>query len=1376
MRRLVRLLFLPMMALALVTGHLQAQDAGKYKNFPVPFGPTNVGRDFWFSFPANWDVPTATQYYIRLYITSGVETRVRIYVGGAFMKQITTKPYDVVTYDFTPVQAQVFTRRDVDPVPPDQVYKNKAIHVEADDPIVVYGMNRTSYTSDGVLVLPTNGLGRQYVVASYAAVADGSIQELPSQYMIVAPYDGTTISIKQTSRTESHPEGDAFTINMDRGDVWSSMTRGYNGDQTGVTIYASKPVYVVGGQNCTYIPNLITYCCCDHLCETMLPVEAWGNFYHAVPFIGRRNGDFYRVFAAEDNTTIYVNGAQHAILSSRGGLEGIGWLEYRAVGRDLIEFAADKPIYVAQYNTSQAYDGVPSDPFYLVMTPVEQYQTGVTFSTPAADFPLNYINLVCDSSAWYQMEIAQGGTENWTKLRSYSGSTNPIKFYPSKINGLKWMGTTILVQPGTYRIRSPRPFAGYLYGFSAYDSYGYPLSVAVGNRQTPDTVAPEIVKTQNCNGTVTATTTDLPEDGTIRSNLSTIELDRAHSVNYMLTVDRVPPLEPGISVSQKYTLSVIDPTQDAIGIYTISDAAGNETTDTVTYTTFNVQIRPTPLDFGTLIRGDITTQTVRITNKANRSIDIREVRLQNGGVGFKILSPTGGFILNPGDSIDAAIEFTATIGGTFKDSIGVRDTCGLRYLSEVRAHVVSPVIEVTDKDFGAIVVGASVDGQIEIRNKSTDGGRLTIYGGTGPFGTPVIFTTPDGLPQPTPFDIAAGDARPLRVSFGPLAVTSYIDSIVFNHNAPPNPENDSVGILRGRGIQASLIATSYDWGRRRIFTGPHPSSVYLKNFGTAPVRVTGLAGGGPTGDVGDFTYDFTNVIGRTLGPGDSVAVPVTFTPSTTGPRSSQVEYSIEPPQSEPVISKLDGIGIQPALTTEDHDFGTMNVNERDELRDVYFWIPTTAWPDSVTITGFAFVSDQGPGGIADYTRLPLDQPITLIPGRVDTVKFTGTFRARAAGTRTATLTALTTDPLDQSVSKTVSNWTGQGVSLSADISGRPDSAMGLCLNTTQDLVVTVTNGGQAPLTVNSLALKGTGEFQLIGPGTPFALGAGQSQGITVRFAPTRNGVQFDTVVVDNTTATAPVLEIPIVGSARGGAIRGHIVLTGTTEDGRGRMGEEVTARIVIDDLPPGLNLSDYTFFFNYDDDLLRPLTDKIALKSGVNPTGGVATIDAAQTIPGLLVVNVDNSDTLTGPGDLVEVPFYVLFDDLPSRVIKGGVSLSNGQCLTVDIIDDTISIEPICGLHLRLIELTSQDYTLDQNKPNPFNPITVIRYSLGLDGPTKMVLYNEQGKVVQTLVDEYQQPGVYELTVDVTALPSGLYYYTLVSGDWTETRSMTVVK
>ena len=90
--------------------------------------------------------------------------------------------------------------------------------------------------------------------------------------------------------------------------------------------------------------------------------------------------------------------------------------------------------------------------------------------------------------------------------------------------------------------------------------------------------------------------------------------------------------------------------------------------------------------------------------------------------------------------------------------------------------------------------------------------------------------------------------------------------------------------------------------------------------------------------------------------------------------------------------------------------------------------------------------------------------------------------------------------------------------------------------------------------------------------------------------------------------------------------------------------------------------------------------------------------------------------------------------------------------------------------------MTSDKYALNQNAPNPFNPTTKIGYSLGLDGPTRIELFDAAGTLVQVLMDEHQQPGQYEVTLDVNNLSSGMYYYRITSGDWSETKQMIVKK
>jgi hypothetical protein len=85
-------------------------------------------------------------------------------------------------------------------------------------------------------------------------------------------------------------------------------------------------------------------------------------------------------------------------------------------------------------------------------------------------------------------------------------------------------------------------------------------------------------------------------------------------------------------------------------------------------------------------------------------------------------------------------------------------------------------------------------------------------------------------------------------------------------------------------------------------------------------------------------------------------------------------------------------------------------------------------------------------------------------------------------------------------------------------------------------------------------------------------------------------------------------------------------------------------------------------------------------------------------------------------------------------------------------------------------------YALDQNTPNPFNPETEIRFTLGLDGWTVLRVYDMSGGEVARLVEDYLLPGEYTARFDARALPSGMYLYRLESGEWEQSRWMVVVR
>jgi hypothetical protein len=85
-------------------------------------------------------------------------------------------------------------------------------------------------------------------------------------------------------------------------------------------------------------------------------------------------------------------------------------------------------------------------------------------------------------------------------------------------------------------------------------------------------------------------------------------------------------------------------------------------------------------------------------------------------------------------------------------------------------------------------------------------------------------------------------------------------------------------------------------------------------------------------------------------------------------------------------------------------------------------------------------------------------------------------------------------------------------------------------------------------------------------------------------------------------------------------------------------------------------------------------------------------------------------------------------------------------------------------------------YSLSQNYPNPFNPVTNIHYEIPKNGFVKLVVFDILGREIQTLVNEKQNAGTYEVTFDGSNLSSGIYFYTLSVGDFKETKKFVLLK
>ena len=115
-----------------------------------------------------------------------------------------------------------------------------------------------------------------------------------------------------------------------------------------------------------------------------------------------------------------------------------------------------------------------------------------------------------------------------------------------------------------------------------------------------------------------------------------------------------------------------------------------------------------------------------------------------------------------------------------------------------------------------------------------------------------------------------------------------------------------------------------------------------------------------------------------------------------------------------------------------------------------------------------------------------------------------------------------------------------------------------------------------------------------------------------------------------------------------------------------------------------------------------------------------------------------------------------------------GYAISSGGLL-IKLVESPVGIDPDN-------QTIPVEYKLNQNYPNPFNPSTTIKYSLPKASQVTLKIYDALGNEVRSIVDKYEQAGNYVERFDGSELASGVYFYKLNAGDYTETKKMSLVK
>jgi hypothetical protein len=154
----------------------------------------------------------------------------------------------------------------------------------------------------------------------------------------------------------------------------------------------------------------------------------------------------------------------------------------------------------------------------------------------------------------------------------------------------------------------------------------------------------------------------------------------------------------------------------------------------------------------------------------------------------------------------------------------------------------------------------------------------------------------------------------------------------------------------------------------------------------------------------------------------------------------------------------------------------------------------------------------------------------------------------------------------------------------------------------------------------------------------------------------------------------------------------------------------------------------------------------------------------AGTLDDGIYISKDNGTTWSQAGWSGEEIVSLAVND--SNIIASLVGTKGTWCRT---------LSEIAGVSNE-VNILPQIYTLFQNHPNPFNPNTVISYSLPSASDVKLIVFNSLGQTVRVLEIGYKNTGTYMVTFDATELPSGIYFYRMEAGQFSQVKKMMLIK
>lgn len=201
------------------------------------------------------------------------------------------------------------------------------------------------------------------------------------------------------------------------------------------------------------------------------------------------------------------------------------------------------------------------------------------------------------------------------------------------------------------------------------------------------------------------------------------------------------------------------------------------------------------------------------------------------------------------------------------------------------------------------------------------------------------------------------------------------------------------------------------------------------------------------------------------------------------------------------------------------------------------------------------------------------------------------------------------------------------------------------------------------------------------------------------------------------------------------------------------------------------DLSNITYVTNW-----QPTGITTSIVHNIEIYGNYAIV--AHYSAGLRIIDITNPDA---PQEVAWYDTYPANNNQSYNGCWGGYMFPSGKIIASDrqtglyVFKSTIQLT---GAGNNVVNTIPEKFVLEQNLPNPFNPTTNIRFTLPENSNVKLNVFNIAGQEVAALLNENRNAGTYDITFDANryGLSTGLYFYTLTSDNFKETKKMILLK